>query len=78
MERERGSRGASKRETEKEVREDKRRAESEGWMYWSMSGGACSRTRGQKLGILETVCWRVVKRGAVSFACWRTVFSQVN
>lgn len=57
--RERGSVGASKRETEKEEREERSRAESEGWMYWSMSGGACSRTRGQKLGILEMVDCRV-------------------
>jgi hypothetical protein len=55
---ERGSRGASNRKTEKEVREERRRAESEGWMYWSMSGGACSRTRGQKLGMSEIVFWR--------------------
>lgn len=60
MERERGSEGISKRETEKEVREERSRALSEGWMNWSMSGGACSRTRGQKLGIWETVDWRLV------------------
>lgn len=44
--------------TEREVSEERSSAESEGWMYWSMSGGACSRTRGQKLGIWETVLWR--------------------
>jgi hypothetical protein len=43
--------GISKCETERLVSAERRRAESEGWMYWSMSGGACSRTRGQKLGI---------------------------
>ena len=41
----------SKCETERLVRAERRSAESDGWMYWSMSGGACSRTRGQKLGI---------------------------
>lgn len=51
---------ASKCSTEREVREESSRAESEGWMYWSISGGACSRTRGQKLGIWESVFWRRV------------------
>ena len=51
--------GISKCETERFVREERRSAESEGWIYWSMSGGACSRTRGQKLGIWETVLERV-------------------
>ena len=49
----------SKCETERFVREERSKAESEGWIYWSMSGGACSRTRGQKLGIWETVLERV-------------------
>jgi hypothetical protein len=48
----------SKCETESESREERRSAESEGWIYWSMSGGACSRTRGQKLGIWEIVLLR--------------------
>jgi len=60
MRTERGSMVGSNRVTDRDVRDDKRRAESEGWMYWSMSGGACSRTRGQKLGILETSVWREV------------------
>ncbi len=49
------SESISKCETERFCKEERRRAESEGWMYWSMSGGACSRTRGQKFGIWEMV-----------------------
>jgi hypothetical protein len=55
-----GSSSISKCETERERREESRSAESDGWMYWSMSGGACSRTRGQKLGIWEMVFERRV------------------
>lgn len=44
----------SNRETKIEVKEERRTAESEGWMYWSMSGGACSRTKGQKFSIWRT------------------------
>jgi hypothetical protein len=50
----------SKCETERERRELRSSALSEGWMYWSMSGGACSSTRGQKLGICESVFERRV------------------
>jgi hypothetical protein len=58
MEMERGSPplsalAISKLSTEREVREERRSVESEGWMYWSISGGACSRTKGQKFSIFE-------------------------
>jgi hypothetical protein len=56
----RGSTSSSKCVTEREAREERRSDESEGCMYWSISGGACSRTRGQKLGIWETVAERRV------------------
>jgi len=48
----------SKREREMEVRHSAKSLLSEGWMYWSTSGGDCSRTRAQKLGILEMVAAR--------------------
>jgi hypothetical protein len=45
----------AKCETERLDSEDRSSAESDGWMYWSMSGGACSKTKAQKLGICEIV-----------------------
>lgn len=55
--------GSSGRETEKLTSESAKIFESEGWMNWSISGGACSKTRGQKLGILAMVSARLAKAG---------------
>ena len=43
----------SKWETEKDIKDDRRRTWSDGRMYTSISGGACSRTEGQKCGICQ-------------------------